>query len=58
MPRVNLTRQQIYRLIDSLSAHFAGDTSEGDLSWTKKEHETAARAMTILRLSLLPKEPK
>jgi len=41
---VKLSIPQAERLLDSLAAHMAGDTSEGDLCWTPTEHKTAERA--------------
>lgn len=41
---VYLRDNEIHVLIDSLEAHFAGDTSEGDLCWSEQEHKSAVDA--------------
>lgn len=46
--RVSLTVGQINRILESLNAHFAGDTSEGDLAWTDEQHDEAVAAHAIL----------
>lgn len=40
----SLTKAEINALLDSLSSHLAGDTSEGDLCWTGHQHNAALRA--------------
>jgi hypothetical protein len=54
--RVFLTREEIDVLISSLSAHFAGDTSVGDLSWTDAQHDAADAALGKLVRALRRKD--
>jgi hypothetical protein len=48
MKAVRLTAEEIDAVMESLCAHFAGDTSEGDLCWSAKQHKAAERALTKL----------
>lgn len=49
---VNLTRAEALRLLDSLNAHFAGDTSVGDLAWTSSQHRDAECARQAIEQAL------
>lgn len=42
--KISLSRAEIEAVLDSLNAHFSGDTSEGDLAWTDAEHQAAVKA--------------
>lgn len=45
---VMLTLPQAERVIESLDAHFAGDTSEGDLCWSTRKHKSALAARDVI----------
>ena len=41
---VVLSAAELHAVLDSLHAHLAGDTSEGDLCWKAHEYKAALRA--------------